>query len=88
MSQGGMDGHDVVTNRNRTTSVYWNGVEVTCMNTPEAVTLLSNIAGQLNQHEDPSLLKLLEDLGHLPLAIDQVSSYIAATGISPREYHR
>lgn len=84
----GMDGHVVVTSRNPTTSAQWDGVEVADMNETEAAALISNITGHRSRREDPSLSKLLKDLGLLPLAIDQASSYIAATGISLQEYHR
>ncbi|KAL8709211.1 MAG: hypothetical protein Q9225_007481, partial [Loekoesia sp. 1 TL-2023] len=86
--KGGMDGHVIVTSRNPSTSVYWNGIEVADMNHSEGTTLMTNIMGQRDGGEDTVLSKLLGDLGHLPLAIDQASSYIAATGMSIQEYHR
>ena len=45
-----------------------------------------NITGRQSEAEDTELSRLLDDLGHLPLAIDQ--AYMAATGMSIKEYHR
>ena len=85
-----MEGHVLVTSRNPTASTHWNGVEVADMEQSEAVTLQSNITGHDCQREDRLLTDLLADLGHLPLAIDQSSSYIAANlgaEISLKEYY-
>lgn len=86
--KGEMEGHVLVTSRNPTASAHWNGVEVGDMEQQsEAVALLSNIIGHDCQREGRVLTNLLADLGHLPLAIDQASSYIAATEISLKEYY-
>ncbi|KAL9634165.1 MAG: hypothetical protein Q9204_003108, partial [Flavoplaca sp. TL-2023a] len=86
--KGSMKGHVIVTSRNPSTSVYWNGIEVADMNLSEAISLMNNIVGRSGEGEDAVLARLLSDLGYLPLAIDQASSYIAATGMSTQEYHR
>ena len=85
--KGGMIGHVLVTSRNPTASAHWNGVEIADMEQSEAVELLSKITGHDCRQEDRVLTDLLADLGHLPLAIDQASSYIAATEISLKEYY-
>ncbi|KAL8976528.1 MAG: hypothetical protein Q9205_007475, partial [Flavoplaca limonia] len=86
--KGSMKGHVIVTSRNPSTSVYWNGIEVADMNLSEAISLMKKIVGRPAEGEDAMLARLLSDLGYLPLAIDQASSYIAATGMSIREYHQ
>lgn len=85
--KGGMEGHVLVTSRNPMASTHWDGVEIADMKQSEAITLLSNITGQDCGRKDRVLTDLLADLGHLPLAIDQASSYIAATEISIKEYY-
>lgn len=85
--KGGMEGHVLVTSRNPMASTHWDGVEIADMKQSEAITLLSNITGQDCGRKDRVLTELLADLGHLPLAVDQASSYIAATEISIKEYH-
>lgn len=81
-----MEGHILLTSRNSTASAQWQGVEVADMEQSEAIILLSNITGREFQAETQVMLDLLADLGHLPLAIDQAGSYIAATEISIGEY--
>ena len=83
----GMEGDVLITSRNPTTSAYWDGVEVSDMETHEAVTLLYNITGRREPGEEVAREKLLRDLGPLPLAVDQASSYILATEMSLQEYH-
>ena len=83
----GMIGHVLVTSRNPTASAHWNGVEIGDMEHSEAVELMSKITGNDCRQEGRVLTDLLADLGHLPLAIDQASSYIAATEISLKEYY-
>ena len=85
--KGGMEGHVLVTSRNPTASTQWNGVEIADMEQTEAIALLSNITGHDCRQEGRVLTNLLADLGHLPLAIDQASSYIAATETSLKEYY-
>ena len=86
--KGGMEGHILLTSRNSTASAQWQGIEVADMEQSEAIILLSNITGCEFQAETQVMLDLLADLGHLPLAIDQAGSYIAATEISIGEYYR
>ena len=83
----GMEGDVLITSRNPTTSAYWDGVEISDMETHEAVNLLHNITGRREQGEEVAREKLLRDLGPLPLAVDQASSYILATEMSLQEYH-
>ena len=83
----GMEGDVLITSRNSTTKAYWDGVEVSDMETHEAVNLLYNITGRQERGEEVVREKLLRDLGPLPLAVDQASSYILATEMSLREYH-
>ena len=83
----GMEGDVLITSRNPTTSAHWDGVEVSDMETHEAVTLLHNITGRREPGEKVAREKLLRDLGPLPLAVDQASSYILATEMSLQEYH-
>ncbi len=83
----GMEGDVLITSRNPTTSAYWDGVEVSDMETHEAITLLYNITGRQEAGEEAAREKLLRDLGPLPLAVDQASSYILATEMSLQEYH-
>ena len=83
----GMEGDVLITSRNPTTSAYWDGLEVSDMETHEAVTLLYNITGRQELGEEAAREKLLRDLGPLPLAVDQASSYMLATEMSLQEYH-
>ena len=83
----GMEGDVLITSRNPTTKAYWDGIEVSDMETHEAVNLLYNITGRQEPDEEVVREKLLRDLGPLPLAVDQASSYILATERSLREYH-
>ena len=83
----GMEGDILITSRNPTTSAYWEGVEVSDMETQEAVTLLYNITGRKEAGKEDARENLLRDLGPLPLAVDQASSYILATEMSLQEYH-
>ena len=83
----GMEGDVLITSRNPTTSAYWDGVEISDMETHEAVNLLYNITGRREPGEEVAREKLLRDLGPLPLAVDQASSYILATEMSLQEYH-
>ena len=85
--KGGMIGHVLLTSRNPTASAHWNGVEIADMEHSEAVELLRKITGYDCRQESQVLVDLLSDLGHLPLAIDQASSYIASTEISLKEYY-
>ena len=85
--KGGMIGHVLITSRNQTASAHWNGVEIGDMEHPEAIELLSKITGRDCLQEGRVSIDLLADLGHLPLAIDQASSYIAATEMSLKEYY-
>ena len=85
--KGGMIGHVLLTSRNPTASAHWNGVEIADMEHSEAVELLSKITGHDCRQEGQVSVDLLSDLGHLPLAIDQASSYIASTEISLEEYY-
>lgn len=85
--KGGMIGHVLVTSRNPTASAHWNGVEIADMEQSEAVELLSKITSHDCRQERRILTDLLADLRHLPLAIDQASSYIAATEISLKTYY-
>ena len=83
----GMEGDVLITSRNPTISAYWDGIEVSDMETHEAVNLLYNITGRCEPGEEVAREQLLRDLGPLPLAVDQASSYILATEISLQEYH-
>ena len=83
----GMEGDVLITSRNPTTSAYWDGVEVSDMETHEAVNLLHNITGRREPGEEVAREQLLRDLGPLPLAVDQASSYMLATEMSLQEYH-
>ena len=83
----GMEGDVLITSRNPTTKAYWDGVEVSDMETHEAANLLYNITGRQELDEEVVREKLLRDLGPLPLAVDQASSYILATEMSLQEYH-
>ena len=83
----GMEGDVLITSRNPSTSAYWDGVEVSDMETHEAVNLLHNITGRHEPGEEVARERLLRDLGPLPLAVDQASSYILATAMSLQEYH-
>ena len=83
----GMEGDVLITSRNPTTKAYWDGVEVSDMETHEAANLLYNITGRHELGEEVVREKLLRDLGPLPLAVDQASSYILATETSLQEYH-
>ena len=83
----GMEGDVLITSRNPTTKAYWDGVEVSDVETHEAINLLYNITGRQELGEEVVREKLLRDLGPLPLAVDQASSYILATEMSLQEYH-
>ena len=83
----GMEGDILITSRNSNTTAYWYGVEVSDMETHEAETLLYNINSRQEPGEKATREELLRDLGPLPLAVDQASSYMLATEMSLREYH-
>ena len=83
----GMEGDVLITSRNSSTTAHWDGVEVSDMETHEAETLLYNINGRQELGEKATREGLLRDLGPLPLAVDQASSYMLATEMSLREYH-
>jgi hypothetical protein len=83
----GMNGDVLITSRNGTTTVWWDSIEVSDMEPDEAVILLRNIAGTCIGDED-ELLTLSKELGHLPLALDQATSFILGTGISVSQYRK
>ena len=82
-----MNGNILITSRNPNAATRWIPVEVPDMEQHEAKTLLTNIAGS-RVSMDLDVVGLLEDLGHLPLAIDQAASFIFETGISVTQYRK
>lgn len=81
----GMTGDILITSRNPKAAARWQSVEVSDMEPQEAKVLLTNIVGsQIADCVD--VVGLLEDLGHLALAIDQAASFILETAVSVRRY--
>ena len=85
-TNAGMNGDVLITSRNGKATARWNSIEVSDMEPHEATTLLRNIAGMRMAHEAEFLTLLADDLGHLPLALDQAASFILETGISVSHY--
>jgi hypothetical protein len=87
--RGGMNGSILITSTNSLLSSFWDGIEVSDMTLPECHELLRNIArdnssGAGNSIQD--LNHLVEELGRLPLAIDQAGCYMQQQSITAREY--
>ena len=83
----GMEGDVLITSRNPIANVYWDGVEVSAMETHEAANLLYNITDRQGWGEEAIREKLLRELGPLPLAVVLASSYILSREMSLQEYH-
>ena len=83
----GMNGDVLITSRNGRAVTQWDSIEVSDMEPNEATALLRNITG-LGMAEEAELVALSEDLGHLPLALDQAASFIRRTGKSVSQYRK
>jgi tetratricopeptide (TPR) repeat protein len=68
----------------------WHGtavpVRLDVLDPAEAQALLAAILSPDRPREADSAAELCEELGFLPLAIEQVGAYLAQAGASPREY--
>ncbi|MFD8970392.1 hypothetical protein ACFV0C_36285 [Streptomyces sp. NPDC059568] len=62
-------------------------IHLAALHPTEALELLTHILTQSNSSADlHSGDELCEELGYLPLAVEQVGAYIAESGITPRDY--
>jgi len=80
LPQCGSQQHTLITTRNpRADDIPAQGVEVPIFDKTESIELLmsvSNISLLPNSSENETAEKIVEELGHLPLAIDQAAAYI------------
>ncbi|KAK6523110.1 hypothetical protein TWF694_011920 [Orbilia ellipsospora] len=83
----GMKGDILITSNNHRAAARWSLLEVSDMELRESKVLVKNIAGP-DVSEESEISELLDDLGRLPIAVDQAASYILATGISVARYRK
>ena len=83
----GMKGDILITSNNNSAAARWKPLKVSDMQPYEAKALVRNITGP-EISEGPQISELLDDLGHLPLAVDQAASYMFATEISAARYRK
>jgi tetratricopeptide (TPR) repeat protein len=76
-------GHVIITSRSRTWASESNAIEVDVFSPEESVGL---IRGRWTDLSEEDALALAEDLGHLPLALEQAVAMHEQTGIPLREY--
>ena len=82
----GGDGHVLVTSRNPVWGAICQKVEIHVMTPPEATTLLRRRVPTIGAAE---AMALAQELGFLPLALEQAASYMERTGALPAAYlHR
>jgi hypothetical protein len=78
-------GHVLVTSRSRTWASESNAIEVDVFSPEESIGLIRSRWDDLT---DEDALALAEDLGHLPLALEQAVAMHEQTGIPLAEYQR
>jgi hypothetical protein len=78
-------GHVIVTSRSRTWASESNAIEVDVFSPEESIGL---IRSRWNDLSDDEALELAENLGHLPLALEQAVAMHEQTGIPLDEYQR
>jgi tetratricopeptide (TPR) repeat protein len=78
-------GHVLITSRSRTWASESNAIEVDVFNPDESIGL---IRGRWEGLAEEKALALAEDLGHLPLALEQAVAMHEQTGIPVEEYQR
>ncbi|WP_198653840.1 FxSxx-COOH system tetratricopeptide repeat protein [Actinocorallia populi] len=61
-------------------------LHVDVLDEAEAVDLLTRLARPRDSADWPGAADLVEELGHLPLAIDQAGAYLAQTRLTPAAY--
>jgi hypothetical protein len=83
-----MNGDILITSGNRQDAVRWHSIEIADMSVDEGKELLSKIAQRIHPLDDHEIELLLNDLGHLPLAIEQAASFMFRTGMTPGEYRQ
>lgn len=83
----GVPGPVIITSRNEVVKNQWYTIEVSDMDHSEGVSLVRQIAGQ-DVAQEPATNDLVQELGYLPLAIDQAASYIRAAHITAELYLR
>ncbi len=80
-------GRCLITSRRAT---GWRGIAVpirlNVLTAGEAVEMLSAIVTYDGRRDLECAAELCDELGHLPLAIEQAGAFIAETGTTPREY--
>lgn len=73
-------------------AVGWHGIArpigLDVLDEGEAVDMLARIIANFDQSRLSGAEDLCDQLGYLPLAIEQAGSYIAETGATPQEYMR
>jgi tetratricopeptide (TPR) repeat protein len=79
--QGG-SGHVIVTSRNPNWRGLGDSMPVRVLGRPEAISFLTKRVGK----SDEKCGELAEELGYLPLALEQAGAYIEETGKSLTEY--
>ncbi|MCL6450068.1 MAG: tetratricopeptide repeat protein [Acetobacteraceae bacterium] len=79
----GVTGHVLVTSRNPNWSAAACVLQVKVMSRPEAVEFLCRRTGQA---DEAAAGELAEELGGLPLALEQAAAYVEATGRRLKEY--
>lgn len=78
-------GHVLITSRSRTWASESNAIEVNVFSPEESIGLIRSRWDDLT---DEDALQLAEDLGHLPLALEQAVAMHEQTGIPLAEYQR
>jgi tetratricopeptide (TPR) repeat protein len=78
-------GHVLITSRSRTWASESNAIEVDVFSPEESIGLIRNRWEDLT---DENALALANDLGHLPLALEQAVAMHEQTGIPLEEYQR
>ncbi|KAK3312022.1 hypothetical protein B0H66DRAFT_538966 [Apodospora peruviana] len=81
-----MKGSILITSRNDEVGSQWHTIEVADMTNAESTALIKVIAGS-TRSENEATLDLLNDLGHLALAVDQAASYMRAVNLTVAQYH-
>jgi tetratricopeptide (TPR) repeat protein len=77
------NGHVIVTSRNPNWGGFADGVEVDVFDRAESVALLRR---RVPAVDEPAADELADELGDLPLALEQAASYIEQTRIPARDY--
>ncbi len=81
-------GNIMITSRRQAAARYGEQIEIGVMGKDEAIDLLSRCARLPSNTKPLPLGCLVEELGRLPLALDQAGAYIAEQGIDVETYLR